>query len=72
MILPDTSFSVAADAGTAPATLLWGGTVIDGTGAPRVQADVLIVDGRIAAVGPELSVPGGREVQRIDCLQEQT
>ena len=67
MILPDTSFSVAADAGTAPATLLWGGTVIDGTGAPRVQADVLIVDGRIAAVGPDLPSPVGREVQRIDC-----
>ncbi|MDQ2149506.1 D-aminoacylase [Alcaligenaceae bacterium C4P045] len=31
--------------------LLLGGTVIDGSGAPRVQADVAIRDGRIAAVG---------------------
>jgi N-acyl-D-aspartate/D-glutamate deacylase len=32
-------------------TLLLGGTVIDGTGAPARRADVAIKDGRIAAVG---------------------
>lgn len=31
--------------------LLLGGTVIDGSGAPRMRADVGIIDGRIAAVG---------------------
>jgi len=31
--------------------LIRGGTVIDGTGAPRVQADVGIAGGRIAAIG---------------------
>ena len=31
--------------------LLLGGTVIDGSGAPRVPADVGIADGRIAAIG---------------------
>ena len=36
-----------------------GGTVIDGTGAPGVEADVLIRDGRIAEIGPGLS--GDRE-----------
>jgi len=32
-----------------------GGTVIDGTGAPGVVADVAITDGRVVEVGPSLS-----------------
>jgi imidazolonepropionase-like amidohydrolase len=35
-------------------TLLTGGLVFDGTGAPPAQADVLIEGGRIVEVGPEL------------------
>ena len=31
--------------------LLTGGTVIDGTGAPRLRADVAVRDDRVAAVG---------------------
>jgi N-acyl-D-aspartate/D-glutamate deacylase len=37
-----------------------GGTVIDGTGAPGVAADVAITDGRISEVGPALA--GDREL----------
>jgi len=32
-----------------------GGTVVDGTGAPGYEADVLILDGRISAIGQNLS-----------------
>jgi N-acyl-D-amino-acid deacylase len=42
--------------------VLKGGTVVDGTGAPRVRADVAIEGGRIAAVAPGLD--GG---ETIDC-----
>ena len=31
--------------------LIKGGTVIDGTGAPAREADVAVLDGRIAAIG---------------------
>ena len=37
------------------------GTVIDGSGAPRKQADVAVQDGRIAAVGPKLG-PARRDI----------
>ena len=42
--------------------LLTGGTVIDGTGAPRRRADVAIVDDRIAAVGDLSGTSAGRTV----------
>ena len=41
-------------------TVIRGGTVIDGTGAPGVASDVLIRDGRIAEIGTGLS--GDREL----------
>ncbi len=35
-------------------TVIKGGTVVDGTGAPGVRADVAITDGRVSAIGPNL------------------
>lgn len=43
--------------------LIRGGTVVDGTGAPGVTADVAITDGRITDVG---TVPGRRAMRMID------
>jgi N-acyl-D-amino-acid deacylase len=42
--------------------LICNGRVIDGTGAPERTADVAVVDGRIAAVGPGLAATGATEV----------
>jgi N-acyl-D-amino-acid deacylase len=49
------------------AILLRGGTVVDGSGAPGYVADVLVADGRIAAIGDSgtLAPPAG-PVQVID------
>lgn len=42
--------------------ILRGGTVIDGTGAPPLIADVAIADDRIVAVGPALKLHGQEEL----------
>lgn len=43
-------------------TLLRGATVFDGLGAEFAETDVLIVDGRISAVGRGLAAPAGADV----------
>ena len=50
--------------------LVRGGTVYDGTGAPGIQADVLVVDGTVAAIGPDAATQapaGTREVDASGC-----
>jgi N-acyl-D-aspartate/D-glutamate deacylase len=47
-------------------TVIKGGTVYDGTGAPRVRADVGITDGRITEIGPNLA--GDRVLDAGDCV----
>ncbi len=51
--------------GSTATTVLKGATVVDGTGAPAVAADVVLSGGRVDAVGPDLEVPSGAEV--VDC-----
>lgn len=50
------------------ATVLVGGTVIDGTGSPPRRADVLIENGRVSAVGPDASRPGATRLDVEDLV----
>ena len=45
-----------------PPTLIRGGTVLTGTGERLNDSDVLVVDGRISAVGKNLAAPAGARV----------
>jgi N-acyl-D-amino-acid deacylase len=48
--------------------LLEGGLVVDGTGAPAFEADVLLRGDRIAAIGPKLRAQlAGQDFQARDC-----
>jgi N-acyl-D-amino-acid deacylase len=49
--------------------LIRGGIVVDGTGTPGVTADVLVADGRVASIGPDLSTDGvDRVLDATDCV----
>ncbi len=54
--------STASRGGSPAATLIRSGTVFDGTGGPRRAVDVLVIDGRIAEIGPDLAAPEGAQV----------
>src|SRR5579875_357904 len=49
--------------------ILRGGTIVDGTGAPADQGDVVLAEGRIAAVLPTGAegAPAGAEGDVVDC-----
>jgi N-acyl-D-aspartate/D-glutamate deacylase len=49
-------------------TLITGGTVIDGTGAPRRRADVGIRDGRVVAVAETVDEPAATTVDATDLV----
>lgn len=44
---------------------LRGGDIVDGSGAPPARADVLVIDGAVAAVGRDLPVPDDAEVVEV-------
>lgn len=48
--------------------LVHGGQVIDGTGAPRVRADVAVTDGRIVAIGDLAAHRASRRVDADGCI----
>jgi dihydroorotase/N-acyl-D-amino-acid deacylase len=47
--------------------LFSGGTIIDGSGAPPVQADICIQGDRIASIGPSLASQAASNITRINC-----
>jgi len=59
---PDDPYPSTYHAPQSPPTLIRGATVLTGTGTRLDNADVLMVDGRISAVGPNLAAPAGARV----------
>ena len=49
-------------------TVVRGGTLIDGTGIPRYQADVAIKDGRIAMISGKIPAGAAKEVDASGCI----
>ena len=45
-----------------------GGTVVDGTGLPRIRADVGIKNGRVAMVSGRISTSGAKEIDASGCI----
>jgi imidazolonepropionase-like amidohydrolase len=60
--LPEDPYPSTYKVPQSPPTLIRGGTVLTGTGDRLDGADVLIVDGRISAVGKNLTAPAGARV----------
>ena len=45
-----------------------GGTVVDGTGIPRVRADLAIKDGRVAMISGRIHGGGAKELDASGCI----
>ena len=45
-----------------------GGTVIDGTGVPRRQADVAVKDGRVAMISGNIPAGAAKEINASGCF----
>ena len=45
-----------------------GGTVVDGTGIPRIRADVGIKDGRVAMISGRITAGGAKELDASGCI----
>ena len=50
-------------------TIIRGGTVVDGTGAPPFTADVAVKDGKVMAVGPSLNMSATKEIDATGLRQ---
>ena len=48
--------------------LVRGGDVVDGSGGPRVRADVRVRSGAVVEVGPQLAPDGERELDATDAI----
>ena len=48
--------------------LIRNGVIIDGTGADRYSGDVAVLEGTIAAVGPELPGEAHHEIDAAGCI----
>jgi imidazolonepropionase-like amidohydrolase len=60
--LPADPYPSTYRAPKSPPTLIRGGTVLTGTGERRDGTDVLVVDGRVSAIGKNLAAPAGARV----------
>ena len=45
-----------------------GGTIVDGTGIPRYNADLAVKDGRVAKISGRIPAGGAREIDAAGCI----
>jgi N-acyl-D-amino-acid deacylase len=48
--------------------VLRGGTIVDGTGIPRYQADLAIKNGRIVMISGRIKAAGAQELDATGCI----